>query len=147
MTVRPCFLLEWYHTCLILTAFDRRARPVLGTILRPPLRTPNPGFTELTTCGLVEMVAFLMPLLQTQPARAYVLTIPLPIQLLFRAYVIDLLLYFRWPLRSKVPTAWLHTSICLVVHTIFPASLRANLLVTLLFFLRSCLSLSRNAKL
>ena len=69
MTVRPCFLLEWYHTCLILTAFDRRARPVLGMIVRVPLRMPTPGFTELTTCGWAEMVAFLMPLLRTQLAR------------------------------------------------------------------------------
>ena len=38
---------------------------------------PNPGFTELTTCGLVEIIAFLMPLLQTQLSRAYVLTITL----------------------------------------------------------------------
>ena len=55
----------WLH-------FGHRARPVLGTILRLPLRTPNPEFMEFKTCGLAETVAFLMPLLQIQLAQVYV---------------------------------------------------------------------------
>ena len=88
MTVHPCSstggtTLAWYWL-----HFGHRARPVLGMILRLLLRTPNPRFMELTTSGLVEIVAFLMPLLRTQLSQAYVLMILLQIQLLFWTYVV-----------------------------------------------------------
>ena len=75
MTVRPCPFASGTTPVWSWLRFGHRARPVLGRILRLPLRTQNPGFTDSTTCGLAEMVAFLMLLLQTQLARAYVLTI------------------------------------------------------------------------
>ena len=68
-----------------------------------------------------------------------------------------MLLYLRWPLQSKVPTPWLHTSIslhlclrlCLLVHTIFPASLRLreSMLVFLFLAMESYLSLFLNPNL